>query len=91
MAVQRARVDYPEIMRTLGCFIQREHLSEVTITEFDKGWIIAGLTFKSTSQGFIRIPIDFVISYDELQTLSQELTQQRAGARTTQQKRGWLR
>lgn len=89
MTQRQIRVDYPEIMRTLGYLIQREHLSEVTITEFDRGWIVAGLTFKTTAQGFIRVPADFVLSHDDLQVLSQELADQRQIVR--QPKRGWLR
>jgi hypothetical protein len=87
MPVSRERVDYPELLRALGHFIQREHLSEVSILEFDRGWVIAGLTYKSTAQGFIRVPADFVISHDEVRKMLQELQDQR---QHDQQKRGWL-
>ena len=82
------RVDYPELLRALGHFIQREHLSEVSILEFDRGWVIAGLTFKSTAQGFIRVPADFVVSHDEVRKMIQDLQDQRQ--REPQTKRGWL-
>jgi hypothetical protein len=88
MAGIRERVDYPELLRALGHFIQREHLSEVSIVEFDRGWVVAGLTFKSTAQGFIRVPADFVISHDEVRKLIQELRDQRR--HDPQPKRGWL-
>lgn len=88
MGGQRERVDYPELLRTLGSFIQREHLSEVSIVEFDRGWIITGLTFKSTAQGFIRVPADFVLSHDEVRKMMRELQEQRQ--REQQPKRGWL-
>lgn len=81
------RVDYPELLRALGHFIQREHLSEVSILEFDRGWVIAGLTFKSTAQGFIRVPADFVVSHDEVRKMIQDLQDLRQG---DQPKRGWL-
>jgi hypothetical protein len=84
----RERVDYPELLRVLGHFIQREHLSEISIVEFDRGWVVAGLTFKSTAQGFIRVPADFVISHDEVRKMLQELQDQRQ--RDHQPKRGWL-
>ena len=88
MAGKRERVDYPELLRTLGHFIQREHLSEVSIVEFDRGWVITGLTFKSTAQGFIRVPADFVLSHDEVRKMTQDLQEQRQ--RDQQTKRGWL-
>ena len=88
MAGKGERIDYPELLRTLGYFIQREHLSEVSIIEFDRGWIITGLTFKSTAQGFIRIPADFVLSHDELRKMTRDLQDQRQ--REQQPKRGWL-
>jgi hypothetical protein len=89
MPAPRERVDYPELLRALGYFIQREHLSEVSILEFDRGWVIAGLTYKSTAQGFIRIPADFVVSHEEIRKLVQELRDQRQPEQ--QPKRGWLR
>jgi hypothetical protein len=88
MAGKRERVDYPELLRTLGHFIQREHLSEVSIVEFDRGWVITGLTFKSTAQGFIRVPADFVLSHDQVRQMTQDLQDQRQ--RDQQTKRGWL-
>jgi hypothetical protein len=88
MPVSRERVDYPELLRALGHFIQREHLSEVSILEFDRGWVIAGLTFKSTAQGFIRVPADFVLSHDEVRKMIQDLQDQRQ--RDPHTKRGWL-
>jgi len=88
MPAQRERIDYPELLRTLGHFIQREHLSEVSILEFDRGWVISGLTYKSTAQGFIRIPADFVLSHEEVRKMNQELQDQRQREQT---KRRWLR
>jgi hypothetical protein len=49
--------------------------------------VITGLTFKSTAQGFIRIPADFVVSHDEVRKMIHELQDQRQ--RATQPKRGW--
>ena len=88
MPAQRERIDYPELLRTLGHFIQREHLSEVSVLEFDRGWVISGLTYKSTAQGFIRIPADFVLSHEEVRKMNQELQDQRQREQT---KRRWLR
>ena len=87
MPAQQQRVDYPELLRALGHFIQREHLSEVNILEFDRGWVITGLTYKSTAQGFIRVPADFVLSHEEVRKMNQELQDQRQ--RDAQSKRGW--
>jgi hypothetical protein len=89
MPAPSKRVDYPELLRALGYFIQREHLSEVNILEFDRGWVIAGLTYQSTAQGFIRIPADFVLSHEEVRKIIQELTEQRQPVE--QPKRGWFR
>lgn len=88
MSAHSLRIDYPEIMRSLGYFIQQQHLSEVTVVEFDRGWIITGLTYQSTAQGFIRIPADYVLSHEELRKLSEDLRVQRKGEQHT--KRGWL-
>jgi hypothetical protein len=81
-------LEYHEILRALGSFIQQQHMSDVTITEFDRGWIVAGLTYKTTAQGFLRVPIDFVVSHDEIAKLNQEMREQR---RADHPKRGWLR
>ena len=87
MSAKLERIDYPELLRALGHFIQREHLSEVSIIEFDRGWVITGLTFKSTAQGFIRIPADFVLSHEEVRKMIRELQDQRQ--RDVPTKRGW--
>jgi len=89
MPAQQERTDYPELLRALGHFIQHEHLSEVSILEFDRGWVVTGLTYKSTAQGFIRIPADFVLSHEEVRKLVQDLRDQRQ--QEQQPKRGWLR
>jgi hypothetical protein len=89
MATATERIDYPELLRALGYFIQQEHLSEVSIIEFDRGWIIAGLTFKTTAQGFIRIPADFVLSHEEVRAMVQQLNDQRR--KEAPVKKGWLR
>ena len=52
-----------------------------------KRWVIAGLTYKSTAQGFIRVPADFVISRDEVRKIIQDLQDQRQ--HEAQTKRGW--
>jgi hypothetical protein len=88
MATTSSRIDYPELMRSLGHFIQEQHLSEVTVVEFDRGWIITGLTYQTTAQGFIRVPADFVLSYDELRKLTARLREQRRDEQRV--KRGWL-
>jgi hypothetical protein len=81
------RSDYQDVLRALGHFIQREHLSEISIVEFDRGWVVTGLTYKSTAQGFIRVPADFVISHDEVRKMIQALQDQRQ--QDAQLKRGW--
>ena len=88
MPQHHERIDYPELLRALGHFIQQEHLSEISLLEFDRGWVISGLTYQSTAQGFIRIPADFVLSHDEVRKMVQDLTDQR---QREQPKRGWLR
>jgi hypothetical protein len=88
MSRQRLRLDYPEIMRALGHFVQQQHLSEVSIVEFDRGWIITGLTYQTTTHGFIRVPADFVLSHDELCKLTDELRALRKPEHPA--KRGWL-
>jgi hypothetical protein len=61
----------------------------VTVVEFDRGWIISGLTYQTTTHGFIRVPADFVLSHDELRKLAEDLR----GHRRAEQppKKGWLR
>jgi hypothetical protein len=88
MTARPEPVEYQEILRALGYFVQQQHMSEVTISEFERGWIVAGLTYKTTPQGFLRVPIDFVVSHDELRKLVQEMREQR---RADQPRRGWFR
>jgi hypothetical protein len=88
MPAERMRLDYPEVLRALGHFVQQQHLSEVSIVEFDRGWIITGLTYQATAQGFVRVPADFVLSHEELRKLTEQLRAQRKSEQPS--KRGWL-
>lgn len=88
MSSQSEPVDYPEILRALGHFIQQQHMSDVHLIEFERGWIVTGLTYKTIAQGFMRVPIDFVISHDEVRKLVTEMRDQRKPGQ--QARRGWL-
>ena len=85
---ERERLDYAELLRVIGHFIQQERLSDVSILEFDGGWIIHGLTYTSTSFGFLRISADHVLSHDDVRKLQDQLKGQRKAPE--QQKRRWL-
>jgi hypothetical protein len=87
--IKSDRSDYPEVMRAIGQFIQQESLSEVSLLEFDRGWVVTGLTYKATAQGFIRVPVDFVLSHDDVREMIQTMTKRRRPVEPT--KRGWLR
>jgi hypothetical protein len=87
MPAQLPRSDYPEILRVLGHFVQQHYLSEVSIVEFDGGWIISGLTYQTTPDGFMRVPADYVLSHDEVRKLTDSLHSQRRLEQQT--KRGW--
>jgi hypothetical protein len=71
------RIDYPEMLRLPGQFIQQQHLNEVAILEFDRGWIVSGVTYQNTAQGFIRVAADFVLSHEELRHIIQQMRDQR--------------
>lgn len=64
---------YTEAMRVIGYFIAQEHLSEVSILEYSEGWIIHGLTFKSTPQGFTRVMNDYLLSHEDLHRLKAQM------------------
>jgi hypothetical protein len=82
------RLDYPELLRVIGHFVQQERLSDVSILEFEGGWIIHGLTYKATSFGFIRVNADHVLSHEDVRKLQEQLKTQRKEPQ--QQKRRWL-
>ncbi|MBC8075930.1 MAG: hypothetical protein H7Y32_07645 [Chloroflexales bacterium] len=85
---ERERLDYPELLRVIGHFIQQERLSDVSILEFEGGWIVHGLTYTSTSFGFIRLNADHVLSHDDVRKLQEQLKGQRKEQQ--QQKKRWL-
>lgn len=87
--IKSDRSDYPELLRAIGQFIQQESLSEVSLLEFDRGWVVTGLTYKATAQGFIRVPVDFVLSHDDVREMIQTMIKRRRPVEPT--KRGWLR
>lgn len=78
--ITKQRLDYAETMRVIGQFLQREGISEVSILEYDKGWIIHGLTFKYTSRGFMRTTIDCLLTHDDIMNLKTEFERRRSDA-----------
>lgn len=80
-------LDYAKVLRVIGQFIQQERLSEVSVLEYQDGWIIHGLTFKSTPQGFVRVSSDFLLSHEDVRNMQARLETQRRDA----QKRRWGR
>lgn len=81
----KQRPDYIETMRVLGQFIQDQGLSEVSILESNQGWIIHGLTFKSTSYGFVQVTSDHLLTHEDVRKLQVQFKEQRREA----SKRRW--
>lgn len=77
-------LNYLEALHAIGHFIQRERLSEVSVLEYQDGWIIHGITFHQTAQGFVRVLSDHVLSHDEIRRLQEQLEGR------SQPKRRWL-
>lgn len=82
----REPLDYAEILRVIGQFIQQERMSEVSILEYQQGWIVHGVTFRQTAEGFIRIVCDHVLTHDQIRQLRAKNT-----ARSEDSRRRWLR
>jgi hypothetical protein len=89
MAVEQEKLNYGEILRVLGHFIQQERLTDISILEYADGWIIQGLTFEATSSGFTRSNKDFVLSHADLKRLHDQFKQHRKEIPV--QKSRWLR
>lgn len=88
MGTTPERIDYPEVLRTLGLFAYEQQMSEIGILEFDHGWILSGVTFRSTASGFMRVPVDFILSHDEIREM---VRRQRENRRDEQKgKRRWF-
>lgn len=78
-------LDYVAVLRAIGHFVQRERLSEISILEYKDGWIIHGITFRQTAEGFIRVTSDHVLSHADIRKIQESLDGQRP-----QTKRRWL-
>jgi hypothetical protein len=85
--ILKDQLDYSELLRVLGHFIQQERLTDISILEYDQGWIIHGLVYKSTSNGFVRVTSDFVVTHEDVRKLHEKQREQRKEA--PQQKRRW--
>lgn len=90
MSVEQQRLEYGEILRVLGLFVQQERLTDISILEFDGGWIVHGLTYEATGTGFLRTNKDYVLSYDDLFKLHEQFKRQRKDQQQATKSR-WLR
>ena len=89
MSVEKERLEYGEILRVLGHFVQQERLTDISILEYADGWIVHGLTFEASGTGFLRTNKDYVLSHDDLQKLYEQFKRQRKEEQQTKSR--WLR
>ena len=83
----KEHLDYTEQLRLIGQLIQQERLTEVSILEYDQGWIIHGLTYRATAKGLVRATSDFLVSIDDLRKLRAQAKDHRQEPQPT--KRRW--
>lgn len=57
---------YEEILRTLGRFCDEEQLDEVGLLEFDQGMVVQGLKVASTGEGYIRLSVTHIWSFEQI-------------------------
>ena len=60
------RIGYGPLLEALGRFCDQEKLDEITLLEFEKGFVLQGLKVESTSEGYIRRIVTHTWSYEEV-------------------------
>jgi hypothetical protein len=90
MSTEKEQLDYGEMLRVLGLFIQQERLTDISILEYEGGWIVHGLTFETTGTSFMRANRDYVLSHDDLAKLHDQFKRQRKESQQATKSR-WLR
>jgi hypothetical protein len=65
------QVGYDTFLRAVGRFCDQEQFDEISLIEFEKGFILQGLKVQSTSQGYIRSLITHTWSYEEISKMAE--------------------
>ncbi len=60
------RVGYGALLEAVGRFCDREKLDEITLLEFEKGFILQGIKIETTSEGYIRHIVTHTWSYEDV-------------------------
>jgi hypothetical protein len=64
------QVGYGTFLQAVGQFCDQEQFDEITVIEFEKGFILQGLKVQSTSEGYIRRLITHTWSYEDISKMA---------------------
>lgn len=72
MALARhPKLDYPQLMTTIGRYIAKKNLSDVCVMEFEHGILIVGSAFYEAGEDTGRRTETHVLSVEELERLAE--------------------
>lgn len=73
------RVDYEDIFRAIGYFIDQNNLKEVCIVELTEGFLVRGLHYTTEHSGYQTISETFLFTDDDLEQILEDAYKRRQG------------
>ncbi len=69
---RQTKLDYPQLMTTVGRYIAKKNLCDVCVMEFEHGILIVGTVLYQTDEGTERHTETHALSIEELERLVKE-------------------
>ena len=71
------RVDYEDVLRAIGHFIDEHNFKEVCIIELEEGILVRGLVYTANRQGFRTISEAYLFTNEDIDHILEEAYQRR--------------
>ena len=95
-----SRMDYEEVLRTIGHYIDENNLKEICIIELKEGLLVRGLQFRPTTGALQMMSESVLFTNEDIEKLIEDAYQRRAEeqaklqaqaqAQQSQEKRGFF-
>ncbi len=75
------RVDYEDVLRAIGHFIDEHNFKEVCIIELEEGILVRGLVYNNNRAGFRTISEAYLFTNEDIDRILEEAYKRRASGR----------
>jgi hypothetical protein len=73
------RIDYEEVLREIGYFIDRNNIKEICLIELKEGLLLRGIAYTADSGGYHTLSESYLFTNEDLERIVEEGFKRRGG------------